>query len=283
MGLGLGFGFGFAGFSPSEIVRGGSVAANVAALVAASTGTQTMHASGSSRVGSLVVSGTATNFKPTDISNLFVWFRADFGITLNSGNVSSWVDQGTHGYNASQATALRQPGYSSNGGPNGTAYLNFVGLGGAHALAATVASVAQPFDVFIVSRPSNTSNVNGGYLIDFGSNSCITYQPANISGYQIYDGTNLGPKSVVGGIDYISEGLFNGASSAIALNNGTPTTGQAGGAASATTLTIGNFGALGQEFNGRIYEIVAYNKNLSSTERTNLTRYFGTRYSITVP
>jgi hypothetical protein len=44
-------------------------------------------------------------------SDLYAWWRADLGITLNGGDVSAWADQSGNGRNFSQATAANQALY----------------------------------------------------------------------------------------------------------------------------------------------------------------------------
>lgn len=46
---------------------------------------------------------------PTEIDDLALWLRADLGVTIVSGRVSSWADQSGNGRDATQATAALRP------------------------------------------------------------------------------------------------------------------------------------------------------------------------------
>jgi hypothetical protein len=63
---------------------------------------------------------------PSSISGLQLWLESSTNITLNSGNVSSWIDK-TQSINYAQAVALNQPPYLTNE-VNGLQALNFTGL-----------------------------------------------------------------------------------------------------------------------------------------------------------
>ena len=56
-------------------------------------------------------------FSPKNISGLQLWLDAadSSTVTLNSGNVSEWLDKSGNGRNAAQTTAANQPAYTQNG------------------------------------------------------------------------------------------------------------------------------------------------------------------------
>ena len=66
---------------------------------------------GNSLVNSLVNS-SVSSWAPSDESSLVAWYQYQTGITLNGSNVSEWADY-TGNYNMVQATAAKQPAYSS--------------------------------------------------------------------------------------------------------------------------------------------------------------------------
>ena len=57
-----------------------------------------------------------TGFNPKQVANLAAWFDADDAstITLTGSNVSEWRDKSGNGRHATQATAARQPAYTTN-------------------------------------------------------------------------------------------------------------------------------------------------------------------------
>jgi hypothetical protein len=58
--------------------------------------------------------GKTSFMTPTQLQGCIGWFRADLGITLSSGNVTTWVDQSSKGYVAT-APAGREPPYNVAG------------------------------------------------------------------------------------------------------------------------------------------------------------------------
>jgi hypothetical protein len=57
------------------------------------------------------------------------WWRADLGVTLNGGNVASWLDQGPDAHVLAQASVPAQPVFNATGGPNARPSILFNGIG----------------------------------------------------------------------------------------------------------------------------------------------------------
>ena len=53
-------------------------------------------------------------FSPTDIAGLGLWLKADAGVTVSGGFVTTWADQSGNGNNASIATAGEEPTFISS-------------------------------------------------------------------------------------------------------------------------------------------------------------------------
>jgi hypothetical protein len=235
-------------------------------------------------LGLAIGGGVFGGFRPTQVANCVLWLRADLGVTLDgSNNVQQWNDQSSGGWNATQGTAANRPGYSSNGGPNGTAYTSWVGGLGAHLLAnASFTALPQPFEYFVAARAPG-STASNKYLIDFGAgNKNALLATGNTTTIEQFDGS-VGGTITTTAADVILDAYFNGASSFLALNGGTQNTGNPGTATAANGYTVGNFAGSGFEWGGRIYEVAVYSAQVSSTDRLNITRYMGARYGITVP
>lgn len=217
-------------------------------------------------------------------SNLLLWLRADLGISIGTG-VSAWADQSGNGNNFVQATGANQPTYFASGGGNGQAYLSSPAAAtNVTMVCAGWASLAQPFEDFLVINRTAISGSNNEYLTDFGA-GIVDNTVGAVNSATLGIATSIpGPTiAITAGVDVIVDSKFNGASSSIALNNGTPSTGNGGTAATGVGATIFNYVGGGNSWNGRIYERVLSNVILTASQRTALTRYFGARYGITVP
>lgn len=91
------------------------------------------------------------NWTPSN-RTLYAWYKADAGITLNSGNVSAWADQSGNGRTLSQGTAANQPLYvPSDGRFANNASIVFDGSND-HLVTGAIADLVQPFTVYYVSR-----------------------------------------------------------------------------------------------------------------------------------
>jgi hypothetical protein len=223
-------------------------------------------------------------FDPTQISGCVLWLRADRGITLNGSTVSAWADQSGNAHDFLQATASKQPGFSASGGPNGTPYLFTTGAGGIIQMdCPSWGNLSTPFDDFAVCNCVAGSGSNNEYILDFGAgltdDIILEVSSTHITlgfGSAVFQSTSFG-------VDFICETIPNGAASKLSLNNAAPTVGSAATAATGTNMTIFNYVGGFNSWNGRMYEVVVYNRVISNTERTTLTRYLGTRYNISVP
>lgn len=71
--------------------------------------------------------GSASSWRPTQLSGCVLWLRADLGITKDgSDKVSAWADQSGAGNNVTQATGTKQPTWVA-GALGGQAALSFDG------------------------------------------------------------------------------------------------------------------------------------------------------------
>jgi len=57
---------------------------------------------------------TSAPFSPTDIAGLGLWLKADAGVTVSGGFVTTWADQSGNGNNASIATIGEEPTFISS-------------------------------------------------------------------------------------------------------------------------------------------------------------------------
>jgi hypothetical protein len=241
----------------------------------------------------------AGGFDPRSLANLTLWLEADQtflgsshtgvgGTSLNSP-VKYWGDKSGNAYHASRDAADSAcPTLAS--GPNGRLALNFDGgdmIGRDGWL-----NLNGEQSVFAVMRNSGTSgrvftqqNTFGGAFDDaIGAGNhipCIVNGSASISTY------TSGAFRVTQTLSANTWGVFcsvlNGASLLSSLNNGTALTAALGGSISLTLskYSIGGTFAATAFFNGRVAEILVYQRALSDAERTTVSRYLGAKYGIT--
>jgi hypothetical protein len=215
------------------------------------------------------------------------WWRSDLGITLNGSNVSAWADQSGNGQNVAQVTATKQPPYHAGGA--GAAYLDMSGASGgataAQLLGGTL-NLTQPFEVWFVA--SAKSAASRGYIIDFGAgNTCMTIQGTNAGGgaQQViqYDGS-YGTGVAIPALNtvFTVESLFNGASSSLAVNNGTAATGNPGSTNPPVNaaISLGNYAGGGFAFNGLLYEGFVTSGAATAAQRAAIATYLSALYGV---
>lgn len=242
------------------------------------------------RVQAVLSSGVAGAWTPNALSGLVLWLRADMGVTLSSGNVSSWADQsglGDSGRNAVQATGANQPPFvSSDPSYNGQPTIGNFASGQYLQTGNWSASYATPFTLIVAGNVLN--NTGNRYL----TASAMTNR---------LDMFNQGGwASVIGGPDassviladtshdLVAKSIFcvewNGASTKLFVNSKTASlTGDAGTPPlGAYPQIFGNYrgGAAGYETGGKIAEVIAYSRALASTERDSVLEYLARRYAV---
>lgn len=221
-------------------------------------------------------------------SSLALWLRADLGVTLNGATVSAWADQSGNGRHATQGTAGKQPTYvASTTGLNNQPSLLFSRALQTFMDTGALATIAQPLTVLVVARSGtlttgfnhlyDITGAGGGQRILAGSNG--SKQP------YAYAGASIASPTVWS--DGVSKALLvqlNGASSAIYDGSiATPVASGNAGALGCGGLMIGNGNGAAATlgWDGGFSEI-ALVSGASETIRTNLMRYAGSRYGITV-
>lgn len=230
-------------------------------------------------------------FTPTSISGCVLWLRADLGVTIGTG-VSAWADQsgtGDSNKNCTQATGSNQPTRNSSD----TAYNNQTTLSFASAssqfLQSGTWSTAPPTSAATIFVVGNTDGTGARQAFTDGL-SAATYGLWNndngsetntvaffLSAYLIKTGASLGSPSAVA-VTCIagssSSAIF--ANAKTALGTGSP------GTSSPTGLTLGAFAGGGSYLNGKIAEVIIYNSDIGSSNRSLVWNYLGSRYGISI-
>ena len=215
-----------------------------------------------------------SGFLPSDLPNLALWSRADAGVYVNAGTVSTWYDLSGNSRTWTQGVVGAQPIYTASA-INGLPALTFDGA--RYMQAATGATYGKPVTVFLVARYTAASA--NQYFFDGATNNTLVMH--NVSGTnEIFAGNLLPYGAQTINQWYVMGGTFNGASSIVSLN-GIEVTGNAG-SLSNTGFTLGAWGGIGFFLNGDIAEVVVYNAALTLAQRTQVSRYLGTKYNIAV-
>ena len=233
-----------------------------------------------------ITSSTGKIFLSSSIpsSNLKLWLRSDLAVTSASSAVSTWGDVSGLGNDATQSTSANQPTLVSNS-MNGNPVIRFNGTNSKLTLptSATLGIQGNPYEMFVVAK-SSSSNVQ--FLIAGGANEQFEY---HLNG--------VGARFIPITSSYIDEGTATAYTdgnahifSARASSSGgaVRVDGIDGGTSSANILSS-NSGALQlgvrsdgtYYFNGDIAEVILYNTNLSTSDRSTVEHYLANRYGIT--
>ncbi len=209
------------------------------------------------------------------------WFKADAGTyqtqggtaaTANNDPIGYWVDQGLNGHSIAQATAGNRPLLKTNYQNSLPAVL----CDGINDVLAATFTLNQPISIYAVMRV--VSAVANGNPIA-GQNDASIYLGGGGNQLYAYAGqVGGGGQSVTVGTVYTFRALFNGASSATALNSGSPTTGDAGGTNFAG-LAIGSKGNGTSPANVAVMEVLVFDRVLSGAEETVILDYLRTRWN----
>lgn len=231
-------------------------------------------------------SGGFKAFKPTDVAGCSVWYRPDSNvITLNTGKVSAWADQSGTGdvnKNLSQATTTKQPVYTAaDASYNNKPTLTFNSTNLTTLVSGTfAAAISQPCSVYLVGNFGPAAP-----QIAFSSNSAspiYVMQDVIQAFVEIYAGSTLESTTGLVQTPLVIGAEYNGASSAVYVN---AITAQATGNTGADTIpgiTLGSSFSAADFFNGKIAEVIVYNKILAAADRAKVLKYLGSRYAITI-
>ena len=231
----------------------------------------------------VVASGTASGFLPTDLADLFAWYRGDLGVTIATG-VSEWADQSGNGHDLVQATGANQPTYGAtliNSQPGMT-------LDGTNdSLSCTGLSQAQPLHSFIVYRPITW--VDNDIILGFDSTSDLEAAMQTSGGASPETSIRQG-ESFVCTVSptletaYLLQSFLSGASSFLALNDGAADQVPAPQANTATldhiALGTKNPVSTTQCGNFEICELIICTAQITGADLTSLMAYINARYAL---
>ncbi|MEM8485677.1 MAG: T9SS type A sorting domain-containing protein [Bacteroidota bacterium] len=236
--------------------------------------------------GEFFTFGTSTTGPGGVSTSLILWLDADTGVTESSNDVSSWADQSVNGNDATQGTTSFQPDYQSNA-LNYNPGIAFDGSDdvldtGMDISAGTISdltllAVYKPdvdnaggvwgeddtnWDRFIwdnasydnvVSTGSAGLTITGLFVAEQAVFSTVVFDEDAASGSAVYVDGTLGQQFTA---------------------NHDPQT--------SASLQIGSVGSSNHEFDGTIYEVIAYSALLSTTAREQVESYLALKYGITL-
>ncbi len=84
-------------------------------------------------------------FSPADIADLFMWYDASQGVTVETG-VSVWADQSGNGFDLLSTAGVAQPAYITNQAKP------FIRFDGSNDALSVIGGTAQPFTIFFMHR-----------------------------------------------------------------------------------------------------------------------------------
>jgi hypothetical protein len=235
------------------------------------------------------------SFAPTDLSGLIGWFKADSLALSNGAAVATWTDLAPAPHDLSQATGANQPTYNTNQ-INGLPAVTFDGTndslasaawasptaggtifavanvalvdGASHMLAlhAATANYTTPWCRMMLRVNSanhlegiwNAASVVTWAVSESGTATTgwqritLTYDQSNVN--MLRGDTNVGTKAATGALTSSTQPFLLG-------SNNVPTT--------PTEL-----------FNGKIAEVIYYNRGLNSTELASVRSYLLGKYGV---
>lgn len=200
-------------------------------------------------------------------------WRGDY-VTLTAGRISEALDQSGTGVNATMTTPAIRPVQALAATPSGRAAMDFsLNAGGCTALATLGLGLGASVTTYTIGRVAGSNKYYHDGTLSSGLNTRVL-EPY-LGNIIMYAGEILaGPVAPVLGSWASFAAVFNGASSKLAVNDGTVATGNVG-VGTSSDLTLGSSAGLGvgQCLNEQVARIVVYNAAHSDSVRTDLTSY----------
>ena len=221
-------------------------------------------------------------------TNLKLHLRSDLAVTSASSAVSTWGDVSGFDNDASQSTSANQPTLVSNS-MNGNPVIRFNGTTSKMSLPAssTLGIQSNPYEMFIAAK-STSSDVQ--FLISGGATEQFEYHLNGSSGARFIP-LQTSPTTYLdlGTAATYSDGNAHVFSARASNSGGAVRVDGVDGGTSSGNILSSNSGALQlgvrsdgtYYFNGDIAEVILYNTNLSTSDRSTVEHYLANRYGIT--
>lgn len=227
-------------------------------------------------------------FSPTDVANLFAWYKADAITGLNNNDtIASWSDSSGNSRTLTQSTEAQKPTYKTNI-KNSLPIVRFDGT--ADWMKSSAQTITANRTVFVVSTNGSANNSDVFIVQDNGGahsgelridTSQLTTRVEVLSPNATKEGTkslsagwSIFTMRISDNDDNITAYVNAVAGTATSLAGGTPKTG------SNYLITVGQFGLGFQYFGGDVAEIVHYERDLTSTEISNVHSYLNNKWAV---
>lgn len=232
--------------------------------------------------------GIDSNTLPV-LQNLVSWHdAADFQtITQSGGTVSQWDDKSGNGHNATQGTVSNQPTFSA-GGMNGLDTLDFdASNSNFMTLGSVIISGNSARTIFVVF---NTDIAGSGVLtLTTGGGAGGVYELNPLPAVAVASGNIVWTESMLSANRVWTLSSLTGANilATLGWRDGIAMTFSAGLSRLINTNTAGTT-RFGENFNGSGYwdgklsEVITYNRSLSISERESVENYLGVKWRITI-
>ena len=241
---------------------------------------------------------TPKSVYPNTISDLALWLKSDSGVTFSipTKKISSWADQSIVGSDVSESTSTMKPLRYGYDGPSDKAQIVFDGTDD-NMDSNALAPFSGEMSFFFVSRtnqPANSSQI----IFSMNRNDSIVFTVGYKLSSIIVSCTVFGNQlthsiAVPDGVDewniaycQLKENTPTDYSIIISINGGTENT-LSGGLQNGDYTTAGfqigcaQQGGTNTNFlNGNLAEVIGYNKEINSDEKSQVLNYLNNKYKI---
>jgi len=211
---------------------------------------------------------------PAAFSDLWLWVKADAGVTLTSGAVSTWADQSGNGHDFTQATTSRRPAVLPNA-QNGYPAVRLSAA--AKQTLNMAATLGSAHTVFVVARMYGASR---NRILNAISNNWLLGWWAGYQDMVYHVGWISPTQSFAASTGWLQYTDVN-TGSALATYRGGNLMYTAGAVGGPMGLTLSGYAATDGEFSDAdVLEVIVYDRALTDLERVSIERYLATRYAL---
>jgi hypothetical protein len=234
--------------------------------------------------------GGGASFSPSSLSGLSLWLKADAGVTLSGSNVTSWADQSGNGKNM---TSVVNPIFVNNA-KNGNPALSFTGSEYMNGLGVFTGSSSRTF--FVVYYTDNEAEISNSICGQSNLDTAATGKAfliqarndfLNSSPYLAGYAADLPGPAYANNVWNIATADYNGTTANLYTNGTLYNSGEL----ALDTYNTGNCFIIGciydegvagyaEFFGGKLTEVIAYNRVISSIERQQVEAYLNAKYAI---
>lgn len=217
---------------------------------------------------------------PSDIAGLIIHLDASGIVGISDGAaLATWLDSGPNGYNLTQETSERRPLFRASA-IGGRPAVEFDGSNDNMAVSFGT-TYSQPNTVFVVGEFVSVPSNNNFPWIDGPASSNRTWiGSSSADQYAIWAGDPFLNSGVAASTDpVLVRGVYNGASSSVAINSGTAVNGSTGSNGMSGLKLAARFDNSRPQA-VKIAEVVAYNAVLSGTDIGRVESYLREKYSL---